>query len=261
MLGINAGQQTYLWRLSSLKRSANPSTTFDAGLAKSLTLLISSPCLLPLAPSFAFVDARTSILRIMASLSLAPPSFLSLSLFHFSSARSGPLFLLLQHVWVRASTIISLSLSLSLSRPRPWPVLSLSPSLSSSLFSLSREDEMEEMFRFSKFFFKDSGGNKQRAHPTIRNAVSLFGHGLQSFFASGPQRSEVTVVENFFYKEIALAVGKMNYKVWCYFHTHAREHEQNGISFDSSISPGSLRTLKVGSLSRPRRHSLQSVSS
>ena len=154
MLGINAGQQTYLWRLSSLKRSANPSTTFDAGLAKSLTLLISSPCLLPLAPSFAFVDARTSILRIMASLSLAPPSFLSLSLFHFSSARSGPLFLLLQHVWVRASTIISLSLSLSLSlsRPRPWPVLSLSPSLSSSLFSLSREDEMEEMFRFSKKF-------------------------------------------------------------------------------------------------------------
>ena len=107
--------------------------------------------------------------------------------------------------------------------------------------------------------FKDSGA--KRAHPTIRNAVSLFGHGLQSFFASGPQRSEVTVVENFFYKQIALAVGKMNYKVWCYFHTHAREHEQNGISFDSSISPGSLRTLKVGSLSRPRRHSLQSVSS
>ena len=107
--------------------------------------------------------------------------------------------------------------------------------------------------------FKDSGA--KRAHPTIRNAVSLFGHGLQSFFASGPQRSEVTVVENFFYKQIALAVGKMNYKVWCYFHTRAREHEQNGISFDSSISPGSLRTLKVGSLSRPRRHSLQSVSS
>ena len=151
MLGINAGQQTYLWRLSSLKRSANPSTTFDAGLAKSLTLLISSPCLLPLAPSFAFVDARTSILRIMASLSLAPPSFLSLSLFHFSSARSGPLFLLLQHVWVRASTIISLSLSLSrvLARGRFSLSLPHSPALSSlSLVKM----KWRKCFGFRNFF-------------------------------------------------------------------------------------------------------------
>ena len=189
MLGINAGQQTYLWRLSSLKRSANPSTTFDAGLAKSLTLLISSPCLLPLAPSFAFVDARTSILRIMASLSLAPPSFLSLSLFHFSSARSGPLFLLLQHVWVRASTIISLSLSLSLSRPRPWPVLSLSPSLSSSLFSLSLSLSLSLACRSSLseltkcFLF--STGRLLPLFPKYRRPVSVFfhfSHVLSSFY-------------------------------------------------------------------------------
>ena len=153
----------------------------------------------------------------------------------------------------------SLSLSLSLSRVLARGRFSLSLPHSPALSSLSLvKMKWRKCFGFRKNF-KDSGA--KRAHPTIRNAVSLFGHGLQSFFASGPQRSEVTVVENFFYKEIALAVGKMNYKVWCYFHTHAREHEQNGISFDSSISPGSLRTLKVGSLSRPRRHSLQSVSS
>ena len=153
MLGINAGQQTYLWRLSSLKRSANPSTTFDGGLAKSLTLLISSPCLLPLAPSFAFVDARTSILRIMASLSLAPSFFFvpfSFSLFFRSFRPSLPA--PAARLGTSFNDHLSLSLSLSLSRPRPWPVLSLSPSLSSSLFSLSREDEMEEMFRFSKKF-------------------------------------------------------------------------------------------------------------
>ena len=256
MLGINAGQQTYLWRLSSLKRSANPSTTFDAGLAKSLTLLISSPCLLPLAPSFAFVDARTSILRIMASLSLAP-SFcfvpFSFSLFFRSFRPSLPA------PAARLGTSFNDHLSLSLSRVLARGRFSLSLPHSPALSSLSLvKMKWRKCFGFRKNF-KDSGA--KRAHPTIRNAVSLFDHGLQSFFASGPQRSEVTVVENFFYKQIALAVGKMNYKVWCYFHTHAREHEQNGISFDSSISPGSLRTLKVGSLLRPRRHSLQSVSS
>ena len=138
MLGINAGQQTYLWRLSSLKRSANPSTTFDAGLAKSLTLLISSPCLLPLAPSFAFVDARTSILRIMASLSLAP-SFcfvpFSFSLFFRSFRPSLPA--PAARLGTSFNDHLSLSLSLSLASSPVAGSLSLSLTLQLSLLSLS----------------------------------------------------------------------------------------------------------------------------
>ena len=154
MLGINAGQQTYLWRLSSLKRSANPSTTFDAGLAKSLTLLISSPCLLPLAPSFAFVDARTSILRIMASLSLAPSFFFvpfSFSLFFRSFRPSLPA--PAARLGTSFNDHLSLSLSLSRARVLARGRFSLSLPHSPALSSLSLvKMKWRKCFGFRNFF-------------------------------------------------------------------------------------------------------------